>query len=107
MALHRYITNKNHYISITIVSIATKSGRMMTSSDGHLSITSHEPLITWPCEIRGSLTGGALARKHSSCHQLLVILPSIAFEIVKSHREMKQKSITSGNFFSFANFSSF
>ena len=52
--------------------MATKLGRMITSLDGLLPIMSHEPLITWPCEIRGSPTGGGSARKRLSPHRLLV-----------------------------------
>ena len=52
--------------------MATKLGRMIASLDGLLPIMSHDPLITWPCEIRGSLTGGGSARKRLSCHRLLV-----------------------------------
>ena len=52
--------------------MATKLGRMMTSLDGLLPIMSHDPLMTWSFEIRGSLTGGGSARKRLSCHQLLV-----------------------------------
>ena len=52
--------------------MATKLGRMIASLDGLLPIMSHEPLITWPCEILGSLTGGGTARKRSSRHRLLV-----------------------------------
>ena len=37
--------------------MATKLGKMLTSLDGILPIMSHDPLISWPCEIRGSLTG--------------------------------------------------
>ena len=52
--------------------MATKLGRMIVSLDGLLPIMSHEPLITWPCEIRGSLTGGGSARKRLSRHRLLI-----------------------------------
>ena len=57
--------------------MATKLGRMIASLDGLLPIMPHNPLITWPCEIRGSLTGGGSACKHLSRHQLLVILHSL------------------------------
>ena len=53
--LQDHVTNKNHYISITRVPVATKIGKMMTSLDGILP-TSHDPLITWPCEIREVVT---------------------------------------------------
>ena len=43
--------------------MANKLGRMMTSLYGLLPIMSQDPLITWPCETRGSLTGGS-PRKH-------------------------------------------
>ena len=52
--------------------MATKLGRMIASLDGLLPIMSHGPLITWPCEIRGSLTGRGSARKRLSRHRLLV-----------------------------------
>ena len=49
--------------------MADKLARMMTLLDGLLPIMSHDPLISWPCEIRGSLTGGGgSARKRSSRH---------------------------------------
>ena len=53
--------------------MATKLGRMIASLDGLLPIMSHDPLITWPCEIRGLPTGGGSARKRLSRHRLLVI----------------------------------
>ena len=56
--LQGHVANKDHLISITRVSIATKLGRMIASLDGLLPIMSHDPLITWPCEIRDSPTGG-------------------------------------------------
>ena len=35
----------------------------------------HDPLIKWPCEIRGSLSGGGgSAHKRLSRHQLLVVV---------------------------------
>ena len=52
------------YISITGVPMGNKSGKMMTSRDELLPIMSHDPLITWPCKTRGSLTGGGSPRKH-------------------------------------------
>ena len=70
--LQGHVTNKNPYVSITRMPMATKLGRMMTSLDGFLPIMSHDPLITWPCEIQGSPKGAGSARKHSSRHQLLV-----------------------------------
>ena len=74
MVLQGHVANKNHHISITRVSMATKLGRMIASLDGLLSIMSHSHLITWPCEIQGSLTGGGSARKRLSRHRLLVII---------------------------------
>ena len=58
VVLQGYVANKNHHISITRVSMATRLGRMIASLYGLLTIMSHDPLITWPCEIRDSLTGG-------------------------------------------------
>ena len=52
--------------------MATKLGRMIYFLDGILPIMSHDPLITWPCDIQGSLTGEGSARKCLSRHQLLV-----------------------------------
>ena len=52
--------------------MATKLDRMIASLDGLLPIMLHDPLITWSCEIRGSLTGGGSARKRLSHHGLLV-----------------------------------
>ena len=72
MVLQGHVANKNHYISITSVSMATKLGKMIVSLDGLLPIMSHDSLITWPCEIRGSFTGGDSARKHLSRHRLLI-----------------------------------
>ena len=53
--------------------MVTKLGRMIASLDGLLPIMSHNPLITWPCEIRGSLTREGSARKRLSRYRLLVI----------------------------------
>ena len=74
MVLQGHVKNKNHYISITRVPMATKLGRMMTSLDGLLPIMSHDPLIKWSCEIRGPLTGRGSVGKRLSRHRLLVIL---------------------------------
>ena len=52
--------------------MVTKLGRMIASLDGLLPIMSNDPLITWPCETRSSLTGGGSARKRLSLHRLLV-----------------------------------
>ena len=52
--------------------MATKFGRMIASLDGLLPIMFHDPLITWPCEIQGLLTGGGSAHKQLSRHRLLV-----------------------------------
>ena len=52
--------------------MATKLGRMMTSIDVLLPIMSHDLPITWPCKIRGSLTGGGSARKGLIRHRVLV-----------------------------------
>ena len=52
--------------------MATKLGRMIASLDGLPPIMLYNPLITKPCEIQGSLTGGGLARKRLSRHRLLV-----------------------------------
>ena len=73
VVLQGHMANKNHHISITRVSMATKLGRMIASFDGLLPIMSHDLLITWPCEIRGSLTGGGSARKCLGRHRLLVL----------------------------------
>ena len=53
--------------------MVTKLGRMIASLDGLPPIMSHDPLITWPCETRGKLTGGGSARKRLSRQRLLVI----------------------------------
>ena len=52
--------------------MANKLGRVMTSLDRLLPIMPHDPLVTRPCQIPGSLTGGGSARKRLSRHQLLV-----------------------------------
>ena len=74
VALQGHVTNKNHYISITRVPLATKLDKMMTPLDGLLPIMSHDPSITRLCEIRSSLTGGGSARKRLSCHQESICL---------------------------------
>ena len=48
--------------------MATKLARMIASLHGLLSIMSHGSFVTWPCEMRGSLTGGGSARKRLSHH---------------------------------------
>ena len=53
--------------------MANKLDRMMAFLDGLLPIMSHDPLITWSCETRDSLTGGGSACKCSSRHRLLVL----------------------------------
>ena len=52
--------------------MTTKFRRMMTSLDGLLPTMSHYFLITWPCDIQGSFTGGGSASKRVSRHRLLV-----------------------------------
>ena len=79
MVLQGHVENKNHHISITRVSMATKLGRMIASFDGLLPIMLHDPLITWPCQIRGSLTEGGSARKRLNRHQLFVCILTISF----------------------------
>ena len=54
--------------------MTTKLGRMIASLDGLLPIMSHDPLITWPCEIRGSLAGGDSVCKRLNRHRLFVNL---------------------------------
>ena len=68
VVLQGHVVNKSHHVSITRVSMETKLGKMIASLDGLLPVVSHDPLITWPCEIRGSLTGGGSARKRLSRH---------------------------------------
>ena len=51
LVLQGNVTNENHYISTTRVTIATKLGRMITYFDGLLPITSHDTLISLSCEI--------------------------------------------------------
>ena len=68
---------KIFYISIIRVPMANKLGRKMISLDvllPNVLLMSHDPLIMWPCEIRGSLTGWASARKRLSRYQLLVLV---------------------------------
>ena len=93
VVLQGHVT-KNHYISITKVPMATKLGRMMTSIDELLPIMLHDPLITWHCEIRISLTGGGSARKHLSRHRLLVylktIIPLFCDSVLSHHLLWKQ-----------------
>ena len=65
LVLSKLIKNriKNHFIAITRVPMATKLSRIMTSHDGLTPIMSHNPLIAWSREIRGSLTGVGSASK--------------------------------------------
>ena len=72
MVLQGPLTNKNNYVSIIRVPMATKLNRMMISLDRLLPVLSHGPLITWPCDIQVSLTGGGSVRKCLSRHQLHV-----------------------------------
>ena len=58
--------------------MTNKLGKVMTSLDGLLPIMSHDPLVTRPCEIRGSLTGGGLARKRLS----LIMMPALLVGVV-------------------------
>ena len=58
LVLQGHVTNKNHCISTATVRMANKLGKMMISLDGLLPIMSHDPLIMWPCELRGSPTKG-------------------------------------------------
>ena len=51
VVLQGHRTNKNHYISTTRVSMATKLGMMVTYLDGPLPIKSHDPFIVQYCEI--------------------------------------------------------
>ena len=51
VAWKHHVTNKNHYISTTRVSMATKLGWMVTYLDELLAIKLLESLITWSCEI--------------------------------------------------------
>ena len=46
---------------------ATKLGRKITYFDGVITINSHDPLITWPCKIGGSLTKESSARITGHC----------------------------------------
>ena len=73
VVLQGHVAKKPHHISITRASMATKLGRMIAFLDGLLPM-SHDLLITWPCEIRGSLTGEGSARKRLSRPQFLVII---------------------------------
>ena len=93
-ALQGQVANKNQYISITRVSMATKLGKMITSLDGLLLIMSHDPLIRWPFEIRGSLTGGGSTGKHLSRHQLLVTFDIAIFNMNVFKRRNLQKTLT-------------
>ena len=55
MVLQDQMRNKNHFIYITRVDMATKLVRMVTNFDGVLPINSHVPLITWQIKIIISL----------------------------------------------------
>ena len=70
--------------------------RMVTSLDGLLPIMSDDALITWPCEIRGSLTGGGSARKRLSRHRLLFLMRGGSrFGLVLAIKCLINKSIIS------------
>ena len=56
---------------------------MIASLDGLFTIMSHDPLITWCCEIGGSLTGGGSGCKRLSRHQLLVDIFEDNYNIVR------------------------
>ena len=45
------MTNKNRYISVTKVIMATKPGKMATDLDELRSIKLHDSLIMWSCRI--------------------------------------------------------
>ena len=51
MSLQGLVTNKNHFISTSRVSMATKFGRMVTYLDGLLPIRSYNSVILWSCSI--------------------------------------------------------
>ena len=52
VVLKSYITNQKHYISsATMLIMTTKFSRVVTYLEDLLPIKSHEPFITWPCEI--------------------------------------------------------
>ena len=74
MILKSHVANKIHYTSIIRVPIVTKLDRMITYLDELLPIKSHDPLITWPCEIGDSVARGGSARKLLSCQRLLVFI---------------------------------
>ena len=71
--------------------MATKLGRMIASLDGLLPIMSHDPLITWPCEIRGSLIEEGSARKRLSRHRLLVCFSVGLFLAMSCKTTFKEK----------------
>ena len=51
VVLQCHVTNKNHYISSTKVSMATKLDRMVTYFERLLTIKSFYALITWSCKV--------------------------------------------------------
>ena len=63
VVLQDHATNINHYIFNIRVPMATKLDRMMTYFDLLLPKKPHDPLITWPCEIEGSITREGWATK--------------------------------------------
>ena len=89
MLLQSDVANKNPQVCITRVSMATKLGRMIASLNGLLPIMSHDPLITWPCKIRGQHAGGGSASKCLSRHRFLVpLLASVSGRTVESYLEL-------------------
>ena len=71
--------------------ISTKLERMMTSIDELLPVISHDPLITWPGEIRGLPTGGGSARKHLNHHRLRVpfVLDTVTKLVTETYTSAK------------------
>ena len=51
MVLRDYVTNQKHSISTTTITMVTKLSRMVTNYEGLQPVTSHDPSITWPCEV--------------------------------------------------------
>ena len=51
MTLRNLVTSQNHYISTITGPMTMKLGRMLPYLEGHLTIKSHNALITWFCKV--------------------------------------------------------
>ena len=81
--------------SLHIHNQSIKLGRMITYLDEFLPTKLHDPFITWPCEIRGSLTAGGSPWKRSSRHRLLVNYLILVISDTIKRRQFCREVVTS------------